>query len=103
MMQVKIGERYVCPVCQGAFIVIRAVNGEDDLACGGHALTKFVPGAVATPGDHEISSGGTALGKRYVNSDGSLEILVTKAGSGALTVGSAPLEARSAKPLPSSD
>jgi hypothetical protein len=46
---------------------------------------------------------GSLLGKRYVDADGHLEVLCTKAGSGTLSVGDAPLALKEAKPLPSSD
>ena len=49
------------------------------------------------------ASGGTALGKRYVNAEGTLELLCVKPGKGSLTVGSAPLTLKEAKQLPSSD
>ena len=47
-------------------------------------------------------AGGTLMGKRYVDADGS-EILVTKAGKGTLSIGSTPLQVKEAKPLPASD
>ena len=49
------------------------------------------------------AKGGVALGKRYVNKSGDLELLCTKPGEGSLSVGGAPLTLKEAKPLPSSD
>lgn len=49
------------------------------------------------------ASGGTALGKRYINGAANLELLCTKPGKGALSVGNQPLVLKEAKPLPSSD
>lgn len=49
------------------------------------------------------ASGGTALGKRYVSAEGTLELLCVKPGKGSLAVGSAPLTLKEAKQLPSSD
>ena len=46
---------------------------------------------------------GTALGKRYVNADESLEILCTKAGEGSLGANGTLLSLKEAKPLPASD
>ena len=46
---------------------------------------------------------GTALGKRYVNASGDVELLCTKPGEGSLGVGGALLTLKEAKPLPSSD
>lgn len=47
--------------------------------------------------------GGTLLGKRYTDAQGSFELLCTKAGAGSLSVGDTPLVLSGAKPLPASD
>jgi hypothetical protein len=49
------------------------------------------------------AAGGTALGKRYVSADESLEILCTKAGDGSLGADGELLSLKEAKPLPASD
>lgn len=49
------------------------------------------------------AAGGTALGKRYVNEDESLEVLCTKPGDGSLALSGTPLGLKEAKPLPASD
>ncbi len=49
------------------------------------------------------ASKGTALGKRYVNEAGDLELLCTKPGDGSLGVGDELLTLKEAKALPSSD
>ncbi len=49
------------------------------------------------------ASGGTLLGKRYVNEAGDLEVLCVKPGEGSLGSGDALLTLKEAKPLPSSD
>jgi hypothetical protein len=46
---------------------------------------------------------GTALGKRYVDEAGTLELLCTKPGEGSLGSGGVLLALKEAKPLPSSD
>jgi hypothetical protein len=47
---------------------------------------------------------GSVLGKRYsADADEKFEVLVTKAGEGALANGDAPLTIKQAKPLPASD
>jgi len=48
-------------------------------------------------------SGGTAIGKRYVDAAGTVELLCVKAGKGSLTIGGEALQLKEAKPLPSSD
>ena len=49
------------------------------------------------------ASGGTQLGKRYVNAAGDLELLCTKPGKGSLGCAGAALTVKGAKPLPASD
>jgi len=46
---------------------------------------------------------GPALGKRYADDERGLELLCSRAGTGALTVDGEPLLLKGAKPLPSSD
>ena len=48
-------------------------------------------------------SGGTQIGKRYADEESGLEVLVTKAGPGSLSIGTDALAEKGAKPLPSSD
>ena len=73
-----------------------------DLRCGGHPFL---------PADAEVTSesigpgfdGGTQLGKRYSDDELGLELLCTKAGEGAISVGETLLAVKGAKPLPASD
>jgi hypothetical protein len=58
------------------------------------------PGAASSGAAPE---GEVLLGKRYVDTGGTLELLCTKAGAGTLAVGGEALVLKSAKPLPSSD
>jgi hypothetical protein len=51
----------------------------------------------------EGHASGTLLGKRYGLTDDPIEVLVTKAGQGALSVSGRLLETKDPKPLPSSD
>ncbi|MCU1394850.1 MAG: Uncharacterized protein JWM34_3278 [Ilumatobacteraceae bacterium] len=46
---------------------------------------------------------GSAIGKRYADEELGLEVLITKGGPGALSVGDSILSLKDAKPLPSSD
>jgi len=43
------------------------------------------------------------LGKRYVDEDGSLEVLCTKSGSGVVALNGKPLDLKASKSLPASD
>lgn len=84
-------------------IVIKAGSAETDLRCGGHGMLSAsdpVPDGVRPePG----FDGGTQIGKRYTDETGELELLCTKGGDAALSVGEVLLQPRDAKPLPSSD
>jgi hypothetical protein len=101
-VMIKNGTRLQSQVCDTQVIVVRSADSLDDLRAGGApmiALDAQKDDALSL--DQELS-GGNAMGKRYVD-DGGAEVLVTKAGAGTLSVGSAPLNLKEAKPLPASD
>jgi hypothetical protein len=64
------------------------------------ALDAARPDGLVADAGHDT---GTALGKRYTDEAGTLELLCTKGGPSALSVGDTPLQLKDAKPLPSSD
>jgi hypothetical protein len=99
---IKNGTRLQSQVCDTQVIVVRSADSLDDLRAGGAPMVPVgtEPEAGLTI-DPEFS-GGTLMGKRYVD-DGGAEVLVTKAGAGSLSVGATPLEIKEAKPLPASD
>lgn len=105
-MELKAGTRLRSATCSTEVIVVRAGPGDVDLRCGGTPMVGFdaEPAAGAAAGAAAGEAGaGTVVGKRYVDADGSVEILCTKAGPGPLSVGDRPLTLKEAKPLPSSD
>jgi hypothetical protein len=95
-MHIKTGQRLRSQVDPTEVIVVR-------LRCGGAEMIDVK--AVADPAlTAKTGSGEPAvLGKRYTDGSGDLEILATKGGSHAITVGLEPLRLKEAKPLPSSD
>ncbi len=104
MPRLKVGTRLKSAVCPAEVMVVAAPADQDvDVHCGGAAMLapgQAVPAGVVLDG---AASGGTALGKRYVNAEGTLELLCVKPGKGSLTAAGATLTLKEAKPLPSSD
>ena len=103
MPQLKTGSRLKSAVCATEVMVIAAPGDDVDVTCGGVAMID--PKGEA-PDGAELSadaSGGTQLGKRYVDDGGTIELLCTKPGDGALGLNGALLGLKEAKPLPSSD
>jgi hypothetical protein len=90
-MQIKSGGRYRSRVCDTELIVVRPLSGDVDLTCGGHPMIDQK--AEVTPGlaFKEGADAGNALGKRYTDGSGKLELLVTKAGQGMLSLAEEPL------------
>ena len=103
MPQLKPGTRLRSAVCETEVMVIQAPAEEVELTCGGAPMIPHdaepPPGAALD----ESAAGGTALGKRYVNAAGTLEVLCTRPGRGSLRCGEETLEVKGAKPLPASD
>ena len=101
MAELKPGSRWTSSVCDTEVIVVKGA-GEVDLRCGGVAMVAAgddkLGGDVADGAD-----GGTAMGKRYVDGDDTIELLCTKAGAGSIGVGDVLLDLKEAKPLPASD
>lgn len=102
-MKLKAGSRVKSAVCATEMMVIQAPDADLDLRCGG---TPVIPiGDTAPPGGAVApsASSGTQIGKRYVNAEGTLELLCTKPGKGSLALGETLLVLKEAKPLPASD
>lgn len=103
MARLKTGTRLKSGVCNTQVMVVAAPDADVDLTCGGHpmidAAASPAPGLSLSP----EASKGTTLGKRYVNADGTLELLCIKPGEGSLAAAGAALVLKEAKPLPSSD
>ena len=98
---VKNGTRLQSQVDDTQVIVVKSADSLDDLRCGGTAMIAL--DAEKSPADIDPKfSDGTVMGKRYVDEAGA-ELLVTKAGAGSLSIGTTPLEQKTAKPLPASD
>ncbi|NED61988.1 hypothetical protein G3I15_13815, partial [Streptomyces sp. SID10244] len=93
---IKSGSRLESQVCETQVIVINPADSLDDLRCGGVAMVEV---GASTADDVVLDdrfAGGSVLGKRYVDEVGA-EVLVTRAGTGALSVGESPLVFKESK------
>ncbi len=98
----KNGARLESQVCDAQVIVVRATESLDDLRAGGAPMLPIGSERSDAMTLDQSWADGCVMGKRYVTADGA-EVLVTKAGSGSLSVGGTALALKEAKPLPASD
>jgi hypothetical protein len=102
MPVLKTGSRLRSQVDKTEVVVVRAPADDVDLRIGGHA-------AIAADAEPEVGLSPEAtdapalIGKRYTRDAGDLELLVSKAGGSALSVGDTALHVKESKPLPASD
>ncbi len=101
-MNLKPGVRLSSQACETEFVVIKG-SGDHALECGGAPAVPVGDAAAHQGGITEDLSGGTLLGKRYTDEDGTVEILCTKPGAGTLTFDGQVLTLKESKPLPASD
>jgi len=99
---VKSGSRLQSQVCETQAIVVRVSDALSDLRCGGAPMVALDAAKDDALQIDPTLSGGSLMGKRYVDESGG-EVLVTRAGSGTLSVGTTALSLKEAKPLPASD
>ena len=102
-MVLKPGTRLFGAASNTEAIVVRAGAEPVDVTIGGspallHAGERDPAQTVAAGHDT-----GTVIGKRYVSQDGTVELLCTKSGAGAIAIGGELLATKDAKPLPASD
>ncbi|MEJ7582865.1 MAG: hypothetical protein WKF43_02030 [Acidimicrobiales bacterium] len=102
-MRLRPGLRLSSVVCEAQVVVVRAPEAEVDIGCGGAPMVEA--GADGPSGAVLDGSLGDAplIGKRYVEDETGVELLCSRAGTGALTVDGRVMVAKGAKPLPSSD
>lgn len=100
MASLTTGQRLKSSVCSTEIMVISAPSEEVDLTCGGSPMGSEAENGGDVHPDH---SGGTTIGKRYVDDDGSLELLCVKPGEGALAVSGTLLKVKDSKKLPKTD
>ena len=103
MAELKPGTRLKSAVCATQVMVIAAPAGGANVTCGAAAMVAMDEDVAEGATPDPSAAQGTALGKRYVNEAGDLELLCTKPGAGSLAVDGALLVLKEAKALPSSD
>lgn len=95
----KPGSKLKSAVCDVEVMVIKAASGA--IACGGAPMVEERgPDKAAIDTAH---SGGSMMGKRYTDAEGSVEVLCIKPGAGSLSFNGVPMQLKDAKPLPASD
>lgn len=98
------GARLRSQVCETEIIMTRPPVAPLVLHCGGAPMVPFEETISAVGAPAVGWDGGSKLGKRYTSAgDDSLEVLVTREGTGTLSDGDNPLLVKESKPLPSSD
>jgi hypothetical protein len=98
----KKGIKLRSAVCETEVIVIR--GGDVVIECGGSPMVEQPEGRPAQRGGVNLAfAQGTKIGKRYVDTGDSVELLCVKAGEGSLSIRGVALQVKDAKPLPASD
>jgi hypothetical protein len=101
MTDLKPGLKLKSAVCDAEVMIIKS-GSIAALTCGGAPmLVNGETTGSASPNEEHM--GGCQIGKRYVSSDESLEVLCVKAGQGSLAADGEPLLTKGTKKLPSSD
>lgn len=95
----KPGTKLKSSVCDTEVMVIRA--GDGAIECGGAPMAEARPEALGILDSSHAN--GTLIGKRYVDTAGTFELLCVKPGKGSLAVDGTALIVKEAKPLPASD
>ena len=101
-MELRVGQALSSAVDTTQVIVTKAAGGDIDLTCGGVAMVPKGTATEAVAADPAFLQG-TLLGKRYVDEDGTIEVLCTKPGNASLAIAGRILGTAEAKTLPSSD
>ena len=102
-LELKAGARLRSVTSDAEVVVVRTPGGEVDLRSGGHPMVPLDDGEVGRVAVEPGFEEGILIGKRYTDGTGDLEILCTKPGDAALSLGDEVLTLKDAKPLPSSD
>ncbi|MER5756368.1 hypothetical protein [Streptomyces sp. NPDC002088] len=101
--ELRPGLQLASAVCGVRVIVVRAPAGPaPEITCGGEPMVPAASPAPAASGG-PTSETATLIGKRYVDTEETLELLCTSSGTGALSCDGVPMTVKAAKALPASD
>ena len=101
-MLVRPGARLGSAIDTVEVVVVRMPDRSVLLECRGVEMAADVTGGVSPDAPHG-GVDGVMIGKRYVDDDGTIELLCTRAGIGPLAADGVVLRARETRPLPASD
>ena len=96
----RAGTKLNSTVCQTQIMALRVPAEELEITCGGAPMGKEDGDKGGINAD---LSGGTLVGKRYVDEGETMEFLCTRGGDGTVQVNGVSLDIKQAKQLPSSD
>ena len=99
----KAGTKVFGAACLTEGIVVRAPKDPVELRIGGHPAVTSAAERNAELAVVEGHDGASLMGKRYTDVDDTIELLCTKAGKGAFSIGDVLCEVKGAKALPASD
>jgi hypothetical protein len=102
LMKLKTGQSLFSLTDTTTLLVVKAGEREVSITCGGYEMTATKSAAGQTPVAGQ-PVGGAALGKRYADADGTIELLCIKSGTSELALDGSPLQLMAAKQLPASD
>ena len=101
MVELKPGARFQSTVCTTQVIVVKG-DGDTELTCGGAAMVAAGTAEISGEPAPDAAEG-TLLGKRYTNTEATVELLATKGGDGSIAVSGTLLSVAEPKTLPASD
>ncbi|WP_019925229.1 hypothetical protein [Nocardia sp. BMG111209] len=96
------GSQLASAVCGTRVVVVRAPAASVMIACGGAPMVPAA-GAAASGAPKDGAPARTLVGKRYVDTEGAVELLCTSSGTGELSCDGTPMAIKAAKALPASD
>ena len=99
MKTLKPGLRLKSAVCSTEIMVIRAPALDALLACGGVEMLAMTETTTGGRSIDPAQSGGTLIGKRYIDATDRVELLCTRGGDGSIALDGVAMVVKQAKAL----